>query len=104
MKTCARDATGSTTRSHVDPRPQNVVGAIPTALRHVQHQRSPRPAAPGSYAPHIVTCDWLALAIRLGRAAFGLRLAAVRPPDVALQPLFVPLRQAGFVLPPACVA
>src|SRR5262245_52445618 len=104
MKTCGRAATGSTTRSRVDPRPLNVGGATPTAPRHVQHQCPPRPAAPGSYAPHTVTCDWIALATRLGHAAFGLRLAVVRPPAVALQPLFVASQLAGFALPPACVA
>src|SRR5262245_12751225 len=104
MKTCARDATGSTIRSRVDPRPLIVGGATSTALRHVQHQRPPMQAAPGSYAPHTVTCDWIALAPRLGRAAFGPRLAAVRPPAVALQLLFVASQPAGYRLPPACVA
>src|SRR5215510_13655364 len=104
MKTCARDATGSTTRSRVDPRPLIVRGATSTALRHVQQRRPPRPAAPGSYAPHIVTCDWIALATRLGRAASGLQFAAVRPPAVALQPLFVASWLVVFALPPACVA
>src|SRR5262250_1328028 len=104
MKTCAIHATGNTTRSRVDHRLLIVGGAPPTALRHVLNQRPPRPDAPGSYAPHIVTCDWIALATRLGRAAFGLRLAALRPPAVALQPLFVASRLAGFALPPACLA
>src|SRR5262249_23421206 len=104
MKTCARHATGSTTRSLVDPRPLNVAGAPPTALRHVQHRRPPRPAAPGSFAPHIVTCDWPALVIWLGRAAFGLQRAVFRPPAVAVQPLFVAFRLAGFALPPGRVA
>src|SRR5262245_37964849 len=104
MKTYARDSTGSTTRSRVDLRPLDAGGATPTALRPVLHQRSPRPAAQGAYAPHIVTCDWIALATRLGRAAFGLQLAAVRPPDVALQPLFVASQLSGFALQPACFA
>src|SRR5262245_30427113 len=104
MKTCGRAATGSTTRSRVDPRPLNVGGATPTALRHVQHRNPPRPAAPGSYAPHTVTCDWIALATRLDRAALGLQLAAVGLHAVALQPLFVASLLAGFVLPPACGA
>src|SRR5215468_9606531 len=104
MKTCARHATGSTTRSLVDPRPLNVAGAPPTALRHVQHRRPPRPAAPGSCAPHRVTCDWSALALRLGRAAFWLRLAAVRQPAVVFQPLLVAWQLAGFALPPGRVA
>src|SRR5262249_15408040 len=84
--------------------PLIVSGATPTALRHVLHQRPPRPAAQCSYAPHIVTCGWIALASRLGRAAFGLRLAAVRPPAVAPQPLVVASQPPGFALPPACVA
>src|SRR5262249_31673706 len=100
----ARVATGSTTRSRVDPRHLTVGGANSTALRRVQHRRPPRPAAPGSYAPHIVSFGWIALATRLGRAAFGLQFAAVRPPAVALQPLLVASRLAGFALPPACVA
>src|SRR5215510_12315433 len=104
MKTCARDAKSSTTRSRVDPPPPDAGGSTPTTLRHVQHQRPPRPVAPGSYAPHTVTCDWIALAARLGHAAFGLQLAAVRPPAVALQPLFVASQLVGFVLPPSCVA
>src|SRR5262249_48347868 len=68
-----------------------------TALRPVLHQRSPMPAVPGSYAPRTVTCDWIALAVRLGRAAFGFRLAAVRPLAVASW-------LSGFALPPGCVA
>src|SRR5262245_49963422 len=104
MKTCERDATSNTTRSRVYPRRLDAGGATPTALRPARHQHTPTPAAPGSYAPHIVSCDWIALAIRLGRAAFGLQLAAVRPPAVALQPLFVSSQLAGFALPLACVA
>src|SRR5215510_8112344 len=97
MKTCARDSTGSTTRSRVDPRPLIVGGATPTALRHVQHRNPPRPAAPGSYAPHIVTCDWIALAARLGSYSFRRPPGVGGPTVVALQPLFL-------ALPPACVA
>src|SRR5215510_7578730 len=104
MKTCERAATDSTTRSRVDPRSLNVGGSTPTVLRAVLHQHSPMPASPSSSAPHIVTCDWIVLATRLGGAASGLQLAAVRPPDVALQPLFVASQLSGFALPPAYVA
>src|ERR1051325_3968730 len=97
MKTCARVATGSTIQSRVDPRPLQMGDRIPAVLRHVPDRRPPRPAPPDSYATHIVTWYWLAVARQLGRAAFGLR-------PVAVPPLLVASRPTGFALPRACVA
>src|SRR5262245_40756586 len=69
MKALAIESTGSTTRSRVDPLHLNADRTTSKALRHVLFERPPRPAAPSSYAPHIVTCDWIALAKQRGCVA-----------------------------------
>src|SRR5262245_60294832 len=104
MKTCVRGATGSTTQIRVDPRPLDVGDATPTAHRVVLYQHPPRPVAPVSYSPHIITCGWLALAISFGHAALELRLVAIRQFPVAPQLWFVESQPSDFALPPDSVA